>query len=65
MCFFFSSYVEAVTCISTLLERCPEERHREIKLALLNFNGMEKELSDLCMTNNLYESKYFSFLFKF
>ena len=56
--FFFSSYIEALTCISNLLEVCPEERHRDIKVALVNFNGMEQELSDLCMTNNLYESKY-------
>ena len=52
-----SSYTEAMTCISRLIEACPEDRHREIKVALASYSGMEQELQDLCTTNGLYESK--------
>lgn len=52
---FCSSYTDAMTCISNLIEFCPEDKHREIKVALVNFSGMEQELQDLCTTNGLYE----------
>ena len=47
-----------MTCISNLIEICPEDKHREIKIALASFSGMEQELQDLCTTNGLYESTY-------
>ena len=56
--FFFSSYIEAMTCIRNLLERCPEDTHKDISIALVNLRGMDQELQDLCLTNGLYESMY-------
>lgn len=52
---FCSSYIEAMTCIRNLMERCPEDTHKDISIALVNLRGMDQELQDLCLTNGLYE----------
>ncbi|XP_041348482.1 uncharacterized protein LOC121368035 [Gigantopelta aegis] len=52
---FCSSYVSAVACITSLKSRCPRERHSQINKSLVNLQGSEKELAELCFDDNLYE----------
>ncbi|KAL3851854.1 hypothetical protein ACJMK2_015556 [Sinanodonta woodiana] len=52
---FCSSFKSAMTCISELIRTCPEDKHSDIELALVNFQGSETVLANLCQTEELYE----------
>ncbi|KAK3581251.1 hypothetical protein CHS0354_032973 [Potamilus streckersoni] len=52
---FCSSFKSAMTCISQLIRTCPQNKHSDIEMALVNFQGSETVLANLCQTEDLYE----------
>lgn len=56
--FIFSSYKEALQCVSNLVISCPESTQRQVEEALYNYKNIQEELTELCTTQRLYECKY-------
>lgn len=52
---YCSSYLEAIQCVSKLVTGCPSSAQSQVEEALVSYNGIQEELTDLCRTQNLYE----------
>lgn len=52
---YCSSYREAIMCVSKLVSSCPKTAQQQVEEALVNYNGIQEELTDLCTTQKLYE----------
>ncbi|XP_060580680.1 uncharacterized protein LOC132737412 [Ruditapes philippinarum] len=52
---YCSSYLESMHCVSTLISSCPPSSRKQVEDALVNYSGIQKELTDLCTTSGLYE----------
>ncbi|XP_045164340.2 uncharacterized protein LOC123528584 [Mercenaria mercenaria] len=52
---YCSSYLKAMQCVSKLLKDCPQSSQKQVEEAIVNYNGIQEELTDLCTTQRLYE----------
>ncbi|XP_012939847.1 uncharacterized protein LOC101845704 [Aplysia californica] len=53
---FCHSYVKAISCLSTLRRACPPDTHHLIDSVLVNLDGAQEGLHDLCADDSIIES---------